>query len=130
MTFVSFMSSAAGRVLRVIVGLGLIGWGAYLAVAAGNSTTGIILAVVGLLPLVAGLLDFCVFAPLFGAPFSGAKVRVHDSDQTAIMSRWCFWAGKLREVWKKRRWDKETGKMDVQRGAVHQGRGLIGSTNF
>src|SRR5712692_7954734 len=77
MTFVSFMSSAAGRVLRVVVGLGLIGWGVSLAVAAGNITTGIILAVVGLLPLVAGLLDFCVFAPLFGAPFSGAKVRVH-----------------------------------------------------
>jgi len=75
MTFASFMSSAAGRVLRVVVGL--IGWGVSLAVAAGNITAGIILAVVGLLPLVAGLLDFCVFAPLFGAPFSGAKVRVH-----------------------------------------------------
>lgn len=77
MTFASFMSSAAGRVLRVVVGLGLIGWGVSLAVAMGNMTTGIILAVVGLLPLVAGLLDFCVFAPLFGAPFSGAKVRAH-----------------------------------------------------
>jgi hypothetical protein len=77
MAFVSFMLSAAGRILRIVVGLGLIGWGVYLAVAASNMTTGIILAVVGLLPLVAGLFDFCVFAPLFGAPFSGAKVRVH-----------------------------------------------------
>ena len=77
MTFASFMSSAAGRVLRVVVGLGLIGWGVSLAVAMSNMTTGIILAVVGLLPLVAGLLDFCAFAPLFGAPFSGAKVRAH-----------------------------------------------------
>jgi hypothetical protein len=34
------------------------------------------------------------------------------------------------ETWKKRRWDKETGKMDVQRGAVPQGTGLLVSTNF
>jgi Inner membrane protein YgaP-like, transmembrane domain len=77
MTFASFMSSATGRILRIVVGLGLIGWGVFLAAATSNVTVGIILAVVGLLPLVAGLLDFCIFAPLFGAPFSGAKVRAH-----------------------------------------------------
>ncbi len=77
MAFVSFMSSAAGRILRIVVGLGLIGWGVYLAAVASNMTVGIILAVVGLLPLAAGLLDVCVLAPLFGAPFSGAKVRAH-----------------------------------------------------
>jgi ABC-type protease/lipase transport system fused ATPase/permease subunit len=76
MAFASFMSSAAGRVLRVVAGLGLIGWGVYLALVASNITTGIILVVVGLLPLVAGLVDFCIFAPLFGAPFSGAQVRM------------------------------------------------------
>ena len=26
-------------------------------------------------PLLAGLLDFCVFAPLFGLPFMGRQVR-------------------------------------------------------
>ncbi len=77
MAFASFMSSATGRVLRILVGLGLIGWGAFLSVTASTMTVGIILAVVGLLPLVAGLVDVCVFAPLFGAPFSGAKVRAH-----------------------------------------------------
>lgn len=77
MAFASFMSSAAGRALRIVVGLGLVGWGVYLAVGANNMTVGVILAVVGLLPLAAGLLDVCVFAPLFGAPFSGAKVRAH-----------------------------------------------------
>jgi ABC-type protease/lipase transport system fused ATPase/permease subunit len=76
MAFASFMSSAAGRVLRVVAGLGLIGWGVYLALVASNITTGIILVVVGLLPLVAGLVDFCIFAPLFGAPYSGAQVRM------------------------------------------------------
>jgi hypothetical protein len=77
MAFASLMSSATGRVLRMLVGLGLIGWGVFLSVTASTMTVGIILAVVGLLPLVAGLTDVCVFAPLFGAPFSGAKVRAH-----------------------------------------------------
>ncbi len=76
MAFASFMSSAAGRALRIVAGLSLIGWGAYLTLVASNMTTGMILVVVGLLPLVAGLVDFCVFAPFFGAPFSGAQVRV------------------------------------------------------
>jgi hypothetical protein len=40
-----------------------------------GSTAGIVVAIVGLVPLVAGLFDFCVFAPLFGAPFSGPKIR-------------------------------------------------------
>ncbi len=77
MALASFLSSATGRVLRMLVGLGLIGWGVFLAVAANTITIGMILVVVGLLPLVAGLTDVCVFAPLFGAPFSGAKVRAH-----------------------------------------------------
>jgi len=32
-------------------------------------------AVVGAVPLAAGLFDFCVFAPLFGNPMSGPKIR-------------------------------------------------------
>ncbi len=77
MAFTSFMSSAAGRILRIVVGLGLIGWGVFLIATASNLTVGIILVVVGLVPLVAGLADVCIFAPLFGAPLSGAKVRAH-----------------------------------------------------
>ena len=40
-----------------------------------HGVAGIIVALVGALPLVAGLFDFCVFAPLFGAPLSGPKIR-------------------------------------------------------
>lgn len=75
MAFASFMSSAAGRILRIVAGLALIGGGVYLIVSGSNVAVGIILTVVGLLPLAAGLADVCIFAPLFGAPFSGAKVR-------------------------------------------------------
>ena len=69
--FVSFMASAAGRITRVVVGIALIIWG----LLGLGDTTGIIVAVVGALPLVAGLFDFCIFAPLFGAPLSGSKIR-------------------------------------------------------
>jgi len=31
--------------------------------------------IIGLVPLAAGIFDFCVFAPLFGAPLSGARIR-------------------------------------------------------
>ena len=75
MALASFMSSAAGRILRIVAGLALIGGGVYLIVSGSNVAVGIILTVVGLLPLAAGLADVCIFAPLFGAPFSGAKVR-------------------------------------------------------
>jgi hypothetical protein len=77
MAFASFMSSAAGRILRVIAGLALIGGGVFLIVSESLVTLGIILAAVGVVPLAAGLADVCLFAPLFGAPFSGAKVRAY-----------------------------------------------------
>ncbi len=49
--------------------------GVYLATAGANIVVGSGLSVVGLVPLVAGALDVCVFAPLVDAPFAGAKVR-------------------------------------------------------
>ncbi|NJD60700.1 MAG: DUF2892 domain-containing protein [Anaerolineales bacterium] len=69
--FVKFMSSPTGRITRIIAGIALLALG--LTVVHGLGGT--ILAIVGLLPLVAGLFDFCVFAPLFGAPLSGKQVR-------------------------------------------------------
>jgi hypothetical protein len=69
--FVSFMASTAGRIVRIVVGLVLVVWGWFSL----GGTVGIIVAVIGLLPLVAGVFDFCIFAPLFGNPLSGAKIR-------------------------------------------------------
>jgi hypothetical protein len=40
-----------------------------------TGTTGIIVAVIGLVPLLAGLFDVCVFAPLFRNPFKGPEIR-------------------------------------------------------
>ncbi len=69
--FVKFMSSTAGRITRIVAGIALIAVG-FLVV---HGVGGIILAIVGLLPLVAGLFDFCVFAPIFRAPMGGKQVR-------------------------------------------------------
>lgn len=74
MAFVRFMASGAGRALRIVAGLAIIAIGIYL-LTAGNITAGTIVAVVGLVPFLAGAFDFCILAPLFGAPFSGAKAR-------------------------------------------------------
>jgi hypothetical protein len=72
--FVKFMASTTGRIVRVIAGLALILWG----VLGLGGTTGIILAVVGAVPFLAGLFDFCVFAPLFSNPLSGKKIRAEE----------------------------------------------------
>jgi len=61
--FVKFMASPAGRIARDVAGIVLVALGHFM-----HSVGGIIVAVVGLVPLIAGLFDFCVFAPLFGAP--------------------------------------------------------------
>jgi hypothetical protein len=75
MGFANFMASATGRWLRVLAGLALIIGGLVLATTSSNIVLGIILAVVGLVPLIAGTVDVSVFAPLFGAPLSGPKIR-------------------------------------------------------
>ena len=70
-SFCTFMASTTGRIVRIVAGIVLIVWG-WMGL---GGTTGIIVAVVGLVPLLAGLFDFCVFAPLFGCPLSGPKIR-------------------------------------------------------
>jgi len=72
MEFARFMSSAFGRLLRIVAGIALI----VLGVAVVHGMGGIILAIVGLVPLVAGIFNFCVFAPLFGGPFLSRDLQV------------------------------------------------------
>jgi hypothetical protein len=69
--FVTFMASTTGRILRIVAGIALVAWG----LLGLGGTAGIIVAIVGAVPLLAGLFDFCIFAPLFGAPLSGPKIR-------------------------------------------------------
>jgi len=69
--FVRFMSSSVGRLLRILAGIALIAWG--MLGIGGND--GYIVAAIGAVPLLTGLLDICLFSPLFGCPLSGCKVR-------------------------------------------------------
>ena len=71
MALIDFLASGAGRIARIVAGIVLIVVG--LAVVGG--TAGIVIAVIGVVPLAAGLFDFCVFAPLFGLPFAGPDIR-------------------------------------------------------
>ena len=66
-----FLASTAGRIVRAVAGLALI----LIGLLAVGGVGGWILAIVGLVPLAAGLFDFCVFAPLAGLPFVGSRLR-------------------------------------------------------
>ncbi len=66
MSFSKFMSTGLGRSLRVIAGvilivLGFVGGGGWIT-----------LSIVGLVPLVAGLMNVCLLAPLMGQPLKGS----------------------------------------------------------
>jgi hypothetical protein len=66
-----FLASPLGRWVRIIAGVALIVIGLVWV----KEALGWILAVVGLVPLGAGIFDRCVFAPLSGLPFSGPALR-------------------------------------------------------
>jgi DUF2892 family protein len=69
MSFVKFMAHPIGRWARVIAGAVIAAVGVYLAAGAWT----IVLVAVGAVVLLAGALNYCIFAPLFGGPFSGRQ---------------------------------------------------------
>ena len=69
--FARFVNSSAGRIARIVVGLGLIAWGYTLR----PGSAGTILMVIGVVPLAAGTLDLCLVSALLGGPIVGARVR-------------------------------------------------------
>jgi hypothetical protein len=68
--FARFINTSSGRVARVVVGAVLIAWG-YLWL---DGTAGIVLIVVGLIPLVAGALNLCLISAMLGGPIRGDEV--------------------------------------------------------
>jgi len=69
-SLIHFLASMNGRVLRAIAGIVLIviGW-------AVGGTAGWIIGLIGLVPLAAGVFDFCLLAPLMGHSFWGRDIR-------------------------------------------------------
>jgi len=68
-SFVAFMQSMTGRILRIVVGVALIAIGLLVV----KDVWGIVLAVIGLVPLIAGLAGVCLVAPLFGFTLKGQQ---------------------------------------------------------
>ena len=69
--FVFFLASNTGRLVRIVGGLALVIWGRFVL----SGTNALIVMLIGVVHLLAGTFDFCVFALLFGAPLSGPKIR-------------------------------------------------------
>jgi type IV secretory pathway VirB2 component (pilin) len=73
-----FLASMTGRWTRAIAGVILIVVGIWLV----QGTWGWVIALIGLVPLLAGLFDRCVFAPLVGLPFNGPDLRQELGDNS------------------------------------------------
>jgi hypothetical protein len=67
-----FLATTQGQVARILAGLSLI---LLAAIRIQNKTLKWIIALIGLFPLSAGLLDKCLLAPIFGLPFEGEQLR-------------------------------------------------------
>ncbi len=78
MNFIHFMASPAGRILRFLVGAILI----LVGLLAIGGVGGVILAIIGLAPLIAGTFDLCFLAPLFKLPLSGRRIRA-ETERTS-----------------------------------------------
>ncbi len=70
-----FLASPSGRIVRALAGLTLIA----LSLLSIGGMIGYVIALIGIVPLAAGLFDFCLFAPLFSYPFGGKELRTRTA---------------------------------------------------
>jgi hypothetical protein len=69
--FSKFLNNPAGRIFRLVAGLGFI----ILGYIFRGHILGIVSIVWGFLPLTAGAFDICYVSALLGGPISGKKIR-------------------------------------------------------
>ncbi|MFQ3647972.1 MAG: DUF2892 domain-containing protein [Anaerolineae bacterium] len=67
MALAKFMAGPVGRGARIVLGIALI----VLGLAVVGDTAGLILAAVGVVPILAGVFNVCLIGPIIGAPLSG-----------------------------------------------------------
>lgn len=65
--FVNFMRSFWGRALRVFAGVAIM----YVGFATMQGTEGTIVGLIGILPVLAGVVNFCLLGPVFGVDIWG-----------------------------------------------------------
>ena len=75
MEFVRYLSTPAGRFLRVVLGLVLLWIGFYAA----TQPLGYCLMAFGVVPILTGILNVCLFAPYFHAPVHGTELTAEHS---------------------------------------------------
>ena len=73
MRFACWMATTPVRLARIVVGSAMVVWG-----YTECTTTGYVVATLGVLPMLGGLYDFCLLAPLFHGPVSG-QVALHPT---------------------------------------------------
>lgn len=73
MAVARFMASPGGRILRIVLGivLSIIGSSLFLNGDDGSETLGLIIGVIAIVPILAGVMNWCLIGPLLGAPFNG-----------------------------------------------------------
>ena len=71
MKLVKFMTSGVGRVARLVLGLIIIGLGMFVV----QGILGTIMAVVGMVPVLGGIFDFCLIGFALGYPLKGKEAR-------------------------------------------------------
>lgn len=69
--FSKFLNSQAGRILRIVAGIGFLVIGYIYR----DHVLGVISMVWGILPLSAGVFDICYVSAALGGPLSGKKIR-------------------------------------------------------
>ncbi|HKD16798.1 MAG TPA: DUF2892 domain-containing protein [Thermoanaerobaculia bacterium] len=67
MAFAKFMASPVGRGGRMVLGVVLMIWG-----FSRGTTLGTVVGILGIVPFVAGAMNWCLLAKLLGAPFKGS----------------------------------------------------------
>ena len=75
---VDVIGSQPGRVLRVVVGSALIGWGLRRGDGRGRAA-----AAAGVVPLAAGAADVCLLGPLVHGPLRGKAFRQQRAQRRA-----------------------------------------------
>ncbi len=68
---IDFLATQNGRIARIAAGVVI----AAIGLLALEGAAQIVVILIGLLPIAAGVFDFCLFAPLVGKPFSGEELR-------------------------------------------------------
>jgi hypothetical protein len=68
--FAQFVNSPAGRIARVVAGIGFIAW----AYPQRGISVGLVLIAVGIIPVVAGAFNLGLISALPGGPINGARI--------------------------------------------------------